>query len=143
LSVPTREPRCALDIDVAVDDGILHVITTHLGLAPGRGESRYSASPRLSSGTRAASPWSSGTSTSGSTCRARSVSSAPTSGARRQCVPGRPCDRSSPSIASGSIRPRRLPQYGPTPRLQRGVRRTTCLWWVSSRQSGPGLLNRR
>jgi endonuclease/exonuclease/phosphatase family metal-dependent hydrolase len=34
LSVPTREPRCALDIDVAVDDGILHVITTHLGLAP-------------------------------------------------------------------------------------------------------------
>jgi len=34
LHVPPREPRCALDVDVAVDDGALRVITTHLGLAP-------------------------------------------------------------------------------------------------------------
>jgi endonuclease/exonuclease/phosphatase family metal-dependent hydrolase len=34
LHVPPREPRCALDVDVAVDGGALRVITTHLGLAP-------------------------------------------------------------------------------------------------------------
>jgi endonuclease/exonuclease/phosphatase family metal-dependent hydrolase len=34
LSVPMREPRCALDIDVTADRGVLRVITTHLGLAP-------------------------------------------------------------------------------------------------------------
>ena len=34
LSVPRREPRCALDIDVTVSCGTLRVITTHLGLAP-------------------------------------------------------------------------------------------------------------
>jgi endonuclease/exonuclease/phosphatase family metal-dependent hydrolase len=35
LHVPPREPRCALDVDVAVGQGALRVITTHLGLAPG------------------------------------------------------------------------------------------------------------
>jgi endonuclease/exonuclease/phosphatase family metal-dependent hydrolase len=34
LHVPPREPRCALDVDVAVDGGAIRVITTHLGLAP-------------------------------------------------------------------------------------------------------------
>lgn len=34
LHVPPREPRCALDVDVAVDRGTIRVITTHLGLAP-------------------------------------------------------------------------------------------------------------
>ena len=34
LNVPLREPRCALDVDVAVDGGAIRVITTHLGLAP-------------------------------------------------------------------------------------------------------------
>ena len=34
LSVPAREPRCALDVDIAVDRGVMRVITTHLGLAP-------------------------------------------------------------------------------------------------------------
>src|SRR5215813_8171505 len=32
LHVPPREPRCALDVDVAVDGGAIRVITTHLGL---------------------------------------------------------------------------------------------------------------
>jgi endonuclease/exonuclease/phosphatase family metal-dependent hydrolase len=35
LHVPPREPRCALDVDIAVDGGAIRVITTHLGLAPG------------------------------------------------------------------------------------------------------------
>jgi endonuclease/exonuclease/phosphatase family metal-dependent hydrolase len=34
LSVPMREPRCAIDVDVTVDSGALRVITTHFGLAP-------------------------------------------------------------------------------------------------------------
>jgi endonuclease/exonuclease/phosphatase family metal-dependent hydrolase len=34
LSVPPREPRCALDVDVTIDRQTLRVITTHLGLAP-------------------------------------------------------------------------------------------------------------
>jgi len=34
LHVPPREPRCALDVDIAVDGGVIRVITTHLGLAP-------------------------------------------------------------------------------------------------------------
>jgi phospholipase D1/2 len=34
LHVPPREPRCALDVDVAVGHDVLRVITTHLGLAP-------------------------------------------------------------------------------------------------------------
>jgi len=34
LHVPPREPRCALDVDVAVDGRAIRVITTHLGLAP-------------------------------------------------------------------------------------------------------------
>jgi endonuclease/exonuclease/phosphatase family metal-dependent hydrolase len=34
LHVPPREPRCALDVDIAVDHGAIRVITTHLGLAP-------------------------------------------------------------------------------------------------------------
>jgi endonuclease/exonuclease/phosphatase family metal-dependent hydrolase len=34
LHVPPREPRCALEVDIAVDGGVIHVITTHLGLAP-------------------------------------------------------------------------------------------------------------
>ena len=33
LHVPPREPRCALDVDVAVDREVIRVITTHLGLA--------------------------------------------------------------------------------------------------------------
>ena len=34
LHVPPREPRCALDVDIAVDGSVIRVITTHLGLAP-------------------------------------------------------------------------------------------------------------
>jgi endonuclease/exonuclease/phosphatase family metal-dependent hydrolase len=34
LSVPAREPRCALDVDIVVGAGVIRVITTHLGLAP-------------------------------------------------------------------------------------------------------------
>lgn len=34
LSVLRREPRCALDVDLAVGGGTIRVITTHLGLAP-------------------------------------------------------------------------------------------------------------
>jgi endonuclease/exonuclease/phosphatase family metal-dependent hydrolase len=34
LSVPMREPRCALDADVTVNGEAIRVITTHLGLAP-------------------------------------------------------------------------------------------------------------
>jgi endonuclease/exonuclease/phosphatase family metal-dependent hydrolase len=33
LHVPPREPRCALDVDVAVDHNVIRVITTHLGLS--------------------------------------------------------------------------------------------------------------
>jgi len=32
LHVPPREPRCALDVDVAVECGTIRVITTHFGL---------------------------------------------------------------------------------------------------------------
>jgi endonuclease/exonuclease/phosphatase family metal-dependent hydrolase len=34
LSVPPREPRCALDVDVTIDHRTIRIITTHLGLAP-------------------------------------------------------------------------------------------------------------
>jgi len=34
LHIPPREPRCALDVDVAVDGRAIRVITTHPGLAP-------------------------------------------------------------------------------------------------------------
>jgi endonuclease/exonuclease/phosphatase family metal-dependent hydrolase len=34
LSVPPREPRCALDVDVTIDHRMIRIITTHLGLAP-------------------------------------------------------------------------------------------------------------
>ncbi|MGE3539761.1 MAG: endonuclease/exonuclease/phosphatase family protein [Candidatus Tectimicrobiota bacterium] len=34
LHVPPHEPRCALDVDLAVDCGTLRVITMHLGLRP-------------------------------------------------------------------------------------------------------------
>jgi phospholipase D1/2 len=34
LSVPKREPRCALDVDIVVGHEVIRVITTHLGLAP-------------------------------------------------------------------------------------------------------------
>lgn len=34
LSVPKREPRCALDVDLAVGQSTIRVITTHLGLTP-------------------------------------------------------------------------------------------------------------
>jgi endonuclease/exonuclease/phosphatase family metal-dependent hydrolase len=34
LSVPPREPRCALDVDVTIEHRTIRVITTHLGLAP-------------------------------------------------------------------------------------------------------------
>src|SRR5215471_21429844 len=34
LHVPPREPRCALEVYFAVDGGVIHVITTPLGLAP-------------------------------------------------------------------------------------------------------------
>ena len=66
LNVPPREPRCALDVDVAVDGGAIRVIRPISAWLHGKGGSRCNALLRRLCVTRGASPWFLGTSMNGS-----------------------------------------------------------------------------